>query len=100
MGRLAVLFCLGIFFAAEEAVAGCCGLIKVDPESTSAHVRACDPDSSGVCDVILFEGTLLLGEDASVCSVSDTIIYEEFDEAIGVFGPPISARCDGDEIEF
>lgn len=97
---MALLVCLGGFLVAQDAFAGCCRLVKVDTETASAHVRACDPDAGGACDVILFEGTLGLGDEASVCSDFETIVYQEYSDSEGGFGPLVGARCNGGDVEF
>lgn len=96
----AVLSGLFVLVAAGQARAGCCRVIKVDSETAAVTVRACEPDGAGACGNVLFEGPLALGEEASVCSATDTIVYQEWDELLAAFAPPVEAVCEGGDVEI
>jgi len=98
----ALLILPGLIFVlvAGEARAGCCRVIKVDPETPPVQVRVCEPQGSGECGNLLFQGTLALGESENVCSAAPTVVYEEYDDVLAAFGPPTVALCDGGDVEF
>jgi hypothetical protein len=96
----AVLSGLFVLVAAGQARAGCCRLVKVDSETPAVAVRACESDSSGACGNVLFEGVLALGEEAPLCSATDTIVYQEWDELLAAFAPPVEAVCEGGDVEI
>ena len=100
MRALAVLTGVIFFLVAGQARAGCCRVVKVDPETPAVSVRACEPDSSGGCGSVLFEGPLALGGEAAVCSATDTIVYQEWDELLAAFAPPVEAICEGGDVEI
>jgi hypothetical protein len=97
---LAILAGLIFVLAAGQARAGCCRLVKVDSEAPAVTVRACEPDGSGACGSVLFEGSLALGEEAPVCSATDTIVYQEWDELLAAFAPAVEAVCEGGDVEI
>jgi len=72
----------------------------VDSETPAVTVRACEPDGSGACGTVLFEGPLALGEEAPLCSATDTIVYQEWDELLAAFAPPVEAVCEGGDVEI
>lgn len=100
MRVLAVLACLIVTLLALEARAGCCRVIKVDSEMPPVQVRVCEPQGSGECGNLLFQGTLALGEFENVCSAAPTVVYEEWDDVLAGFGPPTVAICDGGDVEL
>ena len=100
MRALAILAGLTFSLLAAEARAGCCRVIKVDPETPPVQVRVCEPQGSGECGNVLFLGTLALGESENVCSAAPTVVYEEYDDALAAFGPPTVAVCDGGDVEL
>ena len=89
-----------VLLAAGQARAGCCRLVKVDAETPAVTVRACGPDGSGACGSVLFEGALALGEEAPLCSATDTIVYQEWDELLAAFAPAVEAVCAGGDVEI
>jgi hypothetical protein len=93
MGAIAVA---GVALAPTAARAGCCHVTKTDPVAASSTVRVCTPDADEACAVVLFEGTLALGESHGVCSDEPTIVYQELDPATSAFGAPVGAACDED----
>ena len=95
-----VLSGLFVLVASGQARAGCCSLVKVDSETPTVTVRACEPDGSGACGNVLFEGALALGEEAPVCSATDTIVYQEWDDILAAFAPPVEAVCEGGDVEI
>jgi hypothetical protein len=98
--RIALVMVLLTLLASFDADAGCCRLVKADPETSSTHIRACVPNSEGACGEILFEGTLELNDESEICSTSETILYQEFSTNEGVFGLPVSAQCNGGDVEL
>ena len=100
MRALAILGGLIIVLVAGEARAGCCRVIKVDPETPPVQVRVCEPQGSGECENLLFLGTLALGESENVCSAAPTVVYQEYDGVLAAFGPPTVAICDGGDVEL
>jgi len=97
LGSFALVFFL---CAASAAEAGCCWLVKVDSEIPMSTVRACSDDGEGNCGSEIFSGSLSFGESVQVCTTSETLVYQEWDDEQGGFGPPISAVCDGGEVEL
>ena len=93
------LFLLTLLLAAP-AYAGCCQLTRTDAETPTGTVRACEPDASGGCGTVLFEGVLALGDTQSVCTAGITLVYQEFDTTAGAYGPPTQAVCDGTEVQL
>ena len=89
-----------VLFVGGQARAGCCRLVKVDSEAPAVTVRACEPDGSGACGNVLFEGSLALGDEASVCRATDTIVYQEWDELLAAFAPPVEAICERGDVEI
>jgi len=90
----------GTFVSVEVAQAECCRLVKVDSEIPTSTVRACTVDDAGGCASEIFTGTLSFGDSHEVCSTSNLLVYQEWDDELGGFGPPISAVCDGGEVEL
>ena len=86
----------GLSLVAAEAWADCCRLVKIDPETPPATVRACTPDAAGGCGELLFEGTLALGQSQEVCSGGSTVSYVEYDDVLDAFGAAVEAICNGD----
>jgi hypothetical protein len=97
---LAILAGLIFSIVAAEARAGCCRVVKVDPETPPVQVRVCEPQVSGECGNLLFLGTLALGESENVCSAAPTVVYQEYDDLLAAFGPPTVAVCDGGDVEL
>jgi hypothetical protein len=97
---LAILAGLTFIFLIGEARAGCCRVVKVDPETPPVQVRVCEPQASGECANVLFLGTLALGESENVCSAAPTVAYQEYDGGLAAFGPPTVAVCDGGDVEL
>jgi hypothetical protein len=100
MRYFAILTSLIAVFAAQAASAECCRLLKVDAETPPSQLRACEPDLAGECGALLFVGTLALGEEQAICASSDEIVYQEFDEALAAFQPPVRAICDDNDVEL
>lgn len=101
VGLAAGLGVLSLTFIGEAARAGCCDVVKVDAEIPAGPVRVCEPDASGDgCGAVLFEDTLALGAHASVCSAGETVLYQETDPATGTWMPPVTAVCDGADVEL
>jgi hypothetical protein len=91
---------VGCFAFGTNASASCCNLVKVDAEVPISSLRVCEPDTESACGVVLFEGSFTLGESQQVCTPEPTVVYEEGDGALGAFGFPVTAVCDGGDIEF
>ena len=97
----AITLTCAVVLAALGARADCCRLIKVDAELPPVTLRACEIDASGGCGTVLFLGTLALGESREVCTNDPTILYQEYDDALAEFGPPIRAVCEtGVDVEL
>lgn len=97
----ALLAALSLTLVGEATWAGCCELVKVDTETPPGPVRACEPDTSGQgCGLVLVETTLALGERAPVCSAGATVVYQEADSTTGAWTPPVTAVCDGADVEL
>jgi hypothetical protein len=97
---LLLISVLVAFSLGSEAKAGCCDVVKLDPEAAPMTVRVCEPDAWGACATVLFEGDLALGGEAHVCTEGETVLYQERDVAGGEFGPPVTAVCDGSDVEI
>lgn len=83
-----------------DANAGCCTLRKIDAETASVLVRACEPDPDGACGNLLFLGTLSVGDGQFLCGESDTLVYQEWDADLEAYGPPTEAVCTGRDVEI
>jgi len=83
-----------------DAGAACCRLVRVDAETAASPVRACENDGSDACAAILFTGSLAVGESQDVCAAGDTIVYQEWDPALGAFAQPVTAVCAGGDVEI
>jgi len=83
----------------RDAIGACCELRKIDGGPPTTQVRACDPatTSGSDCDSWLYEGTLGVGEAAPICTASEFVWYEEWDEVEGTWGPTTEARCEAGE---
>lgn len=92
---------LALTLVGQAARAGCCDVVKVDPEIPAGPVRVCEPDASGqACEAILFDATLALGARTTVCADGDTILYQEIDPATGAWAPLVTAVCEGGDVEL
>ena len=100
MQRLLFFGIFTLVMAASQARAGCGDVARVDAEALAVPVRVCEPDANGACGDILFVGALALGESQHVCSASETIVYQEWDDAVADFLAPITALCDGGVVEL
>ncbi|MBI1815181.1 MAG: hypothetical protein HYR72_09400 [Deltaproteobacteria bacterium] len=89
-----------LLFAARAVEAGCCRIIRIDPETPTPVVRVCEPDAAGACGTVLFEGSLALGESRTVCATGVTIGYQDVDATTGIYGPRTDARCDAADVEL
>ena len=69
-------------------------MVKVGPTTPSSTVRVCEPDAEGEC------GTLSLGETREVCTPRTTIVYQEYDATLEVFGAPVEAVCESADVEI
>ena len=85
---------------ARTASAACCRVIRIDPETPIPVVRVCDPDASGNCGTVLFEGTMEVGVSHQVCGAGPVVMYQDYDASAGTYGPPTEARCDGGDVEL
>jgi len=95
-----LLLCALFASLATEAQAGCCNVVKLDPEAAPMRVRVCEAGAGGACGTQLFEGDLALGELANVCTIEPTVVYQERSVAGGEYGPPVTALCDGSDVEI
>ena len=96
-----VLVLLVLLALAGRAVsAACCRVIRIDPETPVPVVRVCDPDTSGNCGTVLFEGAIAVGESRPVCGKGTIVLYQGYDATAGTYGPPTEARCDGGDVEL
>ena len=93
---IAIAGILASFVLPIVASANCCELIKVDPDTPPATVRACSPTAGGACDQLLFVGTLGLGESQSVCVPAEIVLYAEYDDEAQAFGDYVEAVCETD----
>lgn len=87
----------------REATGACCELRKIDTDPPTTQVRVCDPatTSGSECDPWLYDGTLAAGEAAPICTASEFVWYEEWDEVEGTWGPTTEARCEaGGKVEL
>ncbi len=94
------LVALAASLFAFESRAGCCNVVKLDPEVPTVSVRVCEPESTPLCDSVIFEGSLSVGQSESVCTVDDTILYQERPAAGGAYGAAVTALCDGGDVEI
>lgn len=95
-----LVLALAVALSASVASAECCRLVKVDDATPASQLRACEPDADGECGGLVFAGTLAVGESQTICASTDRIVYEEYDEALGGFQPPVEAVCDGGDVEL
>jgi len=87
--------------APQAAIAACCELRKIDADPPSAQIRVCDPATTPSCAEWLYDGSLATGDSASVCTVSDRLVYQEWDPEVAAWGPDTEARCeDGETVEL
>jgi hypothetical protein len=95
-------FALGFRLLAigSEVRAGCCNVVKIDAEVPAVSVRVCEADAAGGCGTLLVETELAVGGVTNVCTVGDTVVYQERPAAGGAYGPPVSAVCDGADVEI
>lgn len=98
--RVAPAACLVVALVSAEARAGCCNVRKIDTELPTVSVRVCEADAAGACGTLLFEGQLSVGGVANVCTVEETVVYQERPVSGGDYGAPVSAVCDGAEVEI
>lgn len=89
-----------LLFAGHAAWAGCCDVLKVDPEIPTSTIRVCSPDAAGGCGDVLFAGSLSVGESQNVCVAGGEIVYQEWDADSSDFGPPVNAVCEGQPVEI
>lgn len=82
------------------ASSACCRLVKIDDEMSSSQILACEPDASGGCGELIFAGTLAIGEEQVVCASTGRIVYQEYDEALADYQPPVEAVCDDNDVEL
>lgn len=100
LAALALALC-GTALAPSLARAGCCRVVKIDAELPTLDLRVCAPGAAGGCASVLFAGPLPLGASANVCVEGDAVVYEEWDPALGAFGPFVTAVCqDGGDVEL
>ncbi|MGH9362235.1 MAG: hypothetical protein ACRD2T_09980 [Thermoanaerobaculia bacterium] len=71
---LAVAAGLGVTLFGDEARAGCCTVVKLDPEVATVGVRVPEPETAALCDSVIFEGDLAVGQSQNVCTVADTVL--------------------------
>lgn len=89
---------ISLFFG-PSAWAACCNLSKIDPETPLTLVRACEPTLAS-CQTVIFEGTLAIGDSVNVCVSETEVVYQEYDDVLGSFGPETVAVCDGGDVEI
>ena len=100
MRTVALTLCLAVAFLAVRADAGCCDVVKLDTTAPTVSVRVCDPDAEGACGTVLFEGELSVGQSQSVCAAAGTLVYQERLLAASEYEPPVTAVCDGGDVEI
>jgi len=84
----------------SAAQAGCCRVVRVDPETADAPISVCEPGDDGQCGVVLFVGDLPLGAAESICSAHPTILYQVYDGTADIFSAEIEAVCEGRDVEL
>ena len=62
-------------------------------------LRVCEAGGQIPCGVVLHEAPLSVGEIANVCTVADTIVYQEAAPG-SPYGPLVEAVCDGADVEI
>jgi len=97
VARLVVVLFLA---STADARAACCRLVRTDAETAASPVRACENDGSDACGAILFTGSLAVGESQELCAAGDTVVYQEWDPALGAFAQPVTAVCAGGDVEI
>ena len=101
MTRPALLSLIALAAISSRADAECCRVIKTDTESPPSSVRVCEPGPAQSCGVELFAGTLALGESEEICvAAGGALVYQEYDTTHGAWGDPVTARCDGGDVEL
>lgn len=75
------------------ALADCCRLVKIEAVPASVGVRICEVDAGPECAIPLFEGNLVHGTPAPICSSGTQVIYRELDPASGELAAPTTAAC-------
>jgi hypothetical protein len=98
--RSAAFLLLLLFSHAGAAHAGCCDVVKLDIAVATVAVRVCEPDAEGACGAVLFEGELSVGQSQSVCAAASTLVYQERLPAASEYEPPVTAVCDGGDVEI
>lgn len=89
-----------LVLAGSAAGEQCCRLLKIDEEVPVSSLLVCENDGASGCGAVLFQGSLALGEAQEVCTQSDTLVYQEWDDELGSYGPPVVAVCDGADVEL
>lgn len=97
---LAPLVFAAVALSAAESRAGCCNVVKLDTTAATVAVRVCEPDAEGASGLLLFEGELSVGQSQSVCAATGTIIYQERLPAASEYEAPVTAVCDGADVEI
>ncbi len=95
-----VLLLSALLLSAGTARADCCRVVKVDEEVPTSAVRVCTNDGAAGCGALLYEGPLALGSAEEVCPTTETVVYQEWDDALLEYGPPVVAVCGGDDVEL
>ena len=85
---------------AEPIRAACCAVVKLDTTAPTVAVLVCDPDAEGACGAVLFEGDLSVGQSQSVCAAADTLVYQERLPTASEYEAPVTAVCDGADVEI
>lgn len=91
-----VVACSIPLLTVRDAIGACCELRKIDADPPTTQVRACDPatTSGPDCASWLYDGMLAVGEAAPICTASELVWYEEWDEVETTWGPTTEARCE------
>jgi hypothetical protein len=91
---------LALSLGSAEANAGCCNVLKLDPTLPQIAVRVCEPDGTGACGAVLFEGELSIGQSQNVCAEAGTVVYQERAPEATEYDPSVTAVCDGADVEI
>lgn len=102
MSKSDVTWIVAVFWLASvgEARSACCSLVRTDADVPSFALRACENDGNDACGAVLFSGPLAVGESRELCATGDTIVYQEWDPAIGSYFGPVTAICAGGDVEI
>jgi hypothetical protein len=85
---------------AAPAAAQCCRLVKTSVVVPLSEVRVCEPNEQGACGKPLFVGTIEPGDAHEVCSESGTLTHQTYDDEAGGYSEPVTAACNGGDVEL